>query len=230
MKSATPGGEPVYFGLAGTNSTDGREIIGLFQPEKEEFLEYDVASLIYRLSNAKRAAVGLISSLPVDATLRSDERTDGAGLGQHRSSCANARCAHAAEPMATTFPPTSSVLMVVHPKESEPAGAVRDRSVRSCAAASSSAFMDPQSENDNAGAQMGMPPMGGRSSTLGPLLDAWGVKLDPNQDRRRSRARPDSRRCNRASQPSRHIAILGFNRAQHESEGRRPSRRSTRST
>ena len=53
--SVTPGGEPVYFGLAGTNSTDGREIIGLFQPDKEEFLEYDVASLIYRLSNAKRA-------------------------------------------------------------------------------------------------------------------------------------------------------------------------------
>src|SRR5690606_28285238 len=34
--SLTPGGEPVYFGLAGTNSTGGREIIGLFQPDKEE--------------------------------------------------------------------------------------------------------------------------------------------------------------------------------------------------
>src|SRR5690606_37950567 len=32
-------GESLYFGLAGTNSTDGREIIGFFQPEKEEFLE-----------------------------------------------------------------------------------------------------------------------------------------------------------------------------------------------
>ena len=69
----TPGGEGIYFGLAGTNSTDGREIIGLFQPDKEEFLEYDVASLVYRLSNAKRAAVGLMAGLPVDASF--DQRT-----------------------------------------------------------------------------------------------------------------------------------------------------------
>src|SRR5262245_40169896 len=65
--SAT-GGESLYFGLAGTNSTDGREIIGFFQPEKEEFLEYDVASLIHRLGNPKRAVVGLIAGLPVDAS------------------------------------------------------------------------------------------------------------------------------------------------------------------
>ena len=48
-------GEPLYFGLAGTNSTDGREIIGFFQPDKEEFLEYDVASLVYRLAQSEEA-------------------------------------------------------------------------------------------------------------------------------------------------------------------------------
>src|SRR6185295_3708209 len=36
-------GQTLYFGLAGTNSTDGRAAIDFFQPEKEEFLEYDVA-------------------------------------------------------------------------------------------------------------------------------------------------------------------------------------------
>ena len=58
----------MYFGLAGTNSTDGRETIGFFQPDKEEFLEYDVASLVYRLSNPKRPMIGLMSGLPVDAS------------------------------------------------------------------------------------------------------------------------------------------------------------------
>ena len=53
----------MYFGLAGTNSTDGRETIGFFQPDKEEFLEYDVASLIYRLGNPQRPTIGLMSSL-----------------------------------------------------------------------------------------------------------------------------------------------------------------------
>ena len=32
-------GESLYFGLAGTNSTEGLEIIEFFQPDKEEFLE-----------------------------------------------------------------------------------------------------------------------------------------------------------------------------------------------
>src|SRR5688572_18568378 len=70
--SAVPlgaGGETLYFGLAGTNATDGREIIGFFQPDKEEFLEYDVASLVHRLGNPKRPIVGILSSLPVDASL-----------------------------------------------------------------------------------------------------------------------------------------------------------------
>ena len=59
--------DSLYFGLAGTNSTDGREVIAFFQPDKEEFLEYDVASLIHRLGNPKKPTVGLISALPVDA-------------------------------------------------------------------------------------------------------------------------------------------------------------------
>src|SRR5262245_31213620 len=61
-------GEQLYFGLAGTNSTDGREIIGFFQPDKEEFLEYDIASLVYRLAHPKKPVVGLLSTLPVDAS------------------------------------------------------------------------------------------------------------------------------------------------------------------
>ena len=45
------------------------------------------------------------------------------------------------------------------------------------------AFMDPQSENDPQAAQMGTDGRhdGQRSSTLGPLLDAWGVRYDPGQ-------------------------------------------------
>src|SRR5579862_6779303 len=44
---ALPGGDALYFGLAGTNSTDGHAVIAAFQPEREEFLEYDVAKLIH---------------------------------------------------------------------------------------------------------------------------------------------------------------------------------------
>ena len=45
----TNGGDSLYFGLAGTNSTDGHSTIASFAPDREEFLEYDVAKLDRRL-------------------------------------------------------------------------------------------------------------------------------------------------------------------------------------
>lgn len=208
--SASPGGEPMYFGLAGTNSTDGREIIGLFQPDKEEFLEYDIASLIYRLSNAKRATVGLISSLPVDA--RFDQQTGQMAPGwasiQQLKETLDVRTLQAD---GNDIPADIGVLMVVHPKDLSPQAqyAIDQFVMRGGKLIS---FMDPQSENDNAGAQMGMPPMGGRSSTLGPLLDAWGVKFDTNEivgDRELGLTVS----LQQGQAPSQHIAILGLNRA-----------------
>jgi ABC-type uncharacterized transport system involved in gliding motility auxiliary subunit len=47
------GGESLYFGLAGTNSTDGRSVIPSFQADREEFLEYDVAKLIHELARRR---------------------------------------------------------------------------------------------------------------------------------------------------------------------------------
>ncbi|GFE84508.1 hypothetical protein GCM10011487_65080 [Steroidobacter agaridevorans] len=207
--SLTPGGEPMYFGLAGTNSTDGREIIGWFQREKEEFLEYDVISLIYRLSNAKRATVGLISSLPVDARFdqMSGQMAPGWASIQQLRETLDVRTLQAD---GNAIPEDIGVLMLVHPKELSPEAqyAIDQFVMRGGKLIS---FMDPQSENDNAGAQPGMPPMGGRSSTLGPLLDAWGVKFDTNEivgDRELGLT--VSLQQGRA--PSQHIAIIGLNR------------------
>lgn len=208
-------GTPVYFGLAGTNSTDGRETIGLFQPDKEEFLEYDVASLIYRLSNAKRAAVGLLSGLPVDASFdqMSGQMQPGwASIAQLRELLE----VRTLQPDGAEIPADIGVLMVVHPKELTPQAlyAIDQFVMRGGKLIS---FVDPQSENDNAGAQMGMPQMGGKSSTLGPLFDAWGVQFDPNQivgDRELGLT--VSLRQGQA--PSQHIAIIGFNRTSMNSK------------
>lgn len=211
----TQGGEPVYFGMAGTNSTDGREVIGLFQPDKEEFLEYDVASLIYRLSNAKRATVGLISSLPVDARFdqMSGQMAPGWASVQQLRETLEVRTL---QPDGNDIPADIGVLMVVHPKELSPQAeyAIDQFVMRG---GKLIAFIDPQAENDNAGAQPGMPPMGGRSSTLGPLLDTWGVKFDPTQivgDRELGLTVS----LQQGQAPSQHIAIIGFNRASMNSK------------
>ncbi len=63
-----PSGETVYFGLAGTNALDGQAVIPFFQPDKETFLEYDVAKLIQSLAKPKRPVVGLLSQLPIGAS------------------------------------------------------------------------------------------------------------------------------------------------------------------
>src|SRR5437763_6880398 len=59
-------GEQVFFGLAGTNSTDDQQIIAFFAPERERLLEYDLTRLVHSLAFPKRTVVGLISGLPLD--------------------------------------------------------------------------------------------------------------------------------------------------------------------
>ena len=58
-------GDQVYFGSAGTNSTDDEEIIPFFQADRERFLEYDVTKLVAGLANPKKKVIGLVSSLPM---------------------------------------------------------------------------------------------------------------------------------------------------------------------
>src|SRR5688500_3544181 len=60
-------GDKVFFGLAGTNSTDGQAAIPFLQPDKEAFLEYDVAKLIHTLESPEKPVVGLLSGLPITA-------------------------------------------------------------------------------------------------------------------------------------------------------------------
>jgi ABC-type uncharacterized transport system involved in gliding motility auxiliary subunit len=203
-------GESLYFGLAGTNSTDGREVIGFFQPEKEEFLEYDVASLIHKLGNPKRPVVGLMSGLPVDASFdqMSGRMQEGWASIAHVREQAEIRTV---APTATSIEAGIETLIVIHPKDLQPQTLYAlDQFVMR--GGKLIAFFDPQSENDQAGQQMGaamgmMP----RSSTLGPLLDAWGVAYDPGQvlgDRELGLTVS----LQQGQPPSQHIAIIGLNR------------------
>ena len=59
------GGDKIFLGLAGTNSTNGKSVIPFLNPQKESFLEYDVAKLINELSETKKPVIGLLSSLPI---------------------------------------------------------------------------------------------------------------------------------------------------------------------
>ncbi len=61
-------GELVYFGVAGTNSTDDSDAIAYLAPERSPFLEYDLTRLIHNLANPDKARVGILSDLPLQGT------------------------------------------------------------------------------------------------------------------------------------------------------------------
>ena len=63
LQAVSPGGtgDPIYFGLAGTNAVDDLEVIEFFQLDREAFLEYDLARLVYSLANPDQPVLGLIT-------------------------------------------------------------------------------------------------------------------------------------------------------------------------
>jgi len=68
LQGVSPGGlgaDAIYFGIAATNSVGDVETMPFIQPDREAFLEYDLAKLIHTLAQPDRPVVGIISSLPM---------------------------------------------------------------------------------------------------------------------------------------------------------------------
>jgi ABC-type uncharacterized transport system involved in gliding motility auxiliary subunit len=206
-------GESLYFGLAGTNSTDGRAVIDFFQPEKEEFLEYDLAKLIVELARPKKPVIGLLSTLPMGADFNqaTGQMRDPWVVMQQLEQLFTVRML---TPEMTSIDKDIDVLMLVHPKALSQAAlyAIDQFVLRGGRAL---VFVDPQAESDPAGGQQPGNPfgnMGGdRSSSLGPLFTAWGVEFNPRQ------VVGDLQYAltvnTRTGEPARHIAFIGFDKA-----------------
>ena len=62
------GGDLVYFGLSGTNSTDYQQVIPFFDQQRERFLEYDLTRLVYNLAHPKKPVVAVMSGLPISGS------------------------------------------------------------------------------------------------------------------------------------------------------------------
>jgi len=205
-------GGQFYFGLAGTNSTDGRAAIEFFDPKKEQFLEYDVVKLVYQLANPKKPVVAWLSSLPMTGGF--DPHT-----GQMREPWmvySDAQQLFDLRPLdqnASRIDPEVNVLVLVHPKELSPAAqfAIDQYALRG---GHILAFVDPLAEADTAGAEPGNPmaSMGAdKSSHLTPLLTAWGVKFNPDEVVA-DRGHALSVTLRQGEQPVLHLGILGLDK------------------
>lgn len=210
---AGPNGQNIYFGLAGTNSTDGKETIEFFDPRKEEFLEYDVVKLVYQLSSPKKAVVGWMSSLPMGGTPvfdpQSQQPREPPLVYSQAEQLFNVKQVSLS---ATSIDPDVDVLVIVHPKGLSPATqfAVDQYALRGGRII---LFVDPMAETDQAGAdpQNPMAQMtANKSSDPGPLLSAWGLDFNPRE------VVGDMQfalqvAMRQGEQPVRHLGILGLN-------------------
>jgi ABC-type uncharacterized transport system involved in gliding motility auxiliary subunit len=205
-------GAQFYFGLAGTNSTDGRSAIEFFDPKKEQFLEYDVVKLVYELANSKKPVVAWMSTLPMTGGF--DPRT-----GQMRdpwlvySDAQQLFDLRPLEQNASRIDPATNVLVLVHPKQLSPAAqfAIDQYALQG---GHILLFIDPLADTDMSGAEAGNPmaAMGAdKSSHLTPLLTAWGVKFNTDEVVA-DRGHALSVTLRQGEQPVEHLGILGLDK------------------
>jgi ABC-type uncharacterized transport system involved in gliding motility auxiliary subunit len=163
------GGERLFFGLAATNSTTGRATIGVFAPDREAFLEYDLTRLVSELGRRGKPVVALLDGLGLagNPMMRIPEQQVLVQMKQFFD----------VQPLSGDFdklPDQTRVLMVVHPQDlSEKTLYTIDQWVMGGNA--TMIFVDPVAENQM-GPRGGPPP--NPTSTLEPLFKAWGVKFD----------------------------------------------------
>lgn len=172
-------GTKFYFGLAGTNSTNGRQAIPFFDPSKQRFLEYDVAKLVYQLSHPAKPVVAWLSTLPMTGGF--DPRS-----GQMRqpwviySQAQQLFDLHVLQPTATSIAPDVRVLVLIDPKNLSPATqfAIDQFALRG---GHILAFVDPVAESDQSAGNPMQAMTADRASHLEKLLAAWGVGFNPGE-------------------------------------------------
>jgi ABC-type uncharacterized transport system involved in gliding motility auxiliary subunit len=211
-------GGQFYFGLAGTNATDGRAVIPFFDPGQEQFLEYDVVKLVYQLANPKKPVVAWLTSLPMAAGF--DPQT-----GQIRQPWMIYNDAQQLfdlrplDPGAARLDPEANVLVLVHPKGLSPAltFAIDQFALRG---GHILVFVDPLAESDNSGAdpQNPMASLGAdKSSHLSTLLNAWGVQFNPNLVIA-DRGHALTVTMRQGQEPVEHLGILGLDKSSFASD------------
>jgi ABC-type uncharacterized transport system involved in gliding motility auxiliary subunit len=175
---ANQSGEQIYFGLAGTNALDGKQIIPFFPLDQEEFLEYQLSQLVQGLAKPERPVIGLLSGLQLNGGFDMMARQPMAPW-MVMEEVRQLFKIDSLKAGIDQIPDQVSVLLLVHPKNlPEPTLYAIDQFV--LRGGKLLVFVDPLSEADNA------PPMlpgddQGKASDLEPLFKAWGLRMVPDK-------------------------------------------------
>ena len=168
--NATEMSDPLYFGLAATNSTTGQKNIAIFSPERETFLEYDLSSLISELGQTNKPIISILDNLGLQADSRIGKPEQ-----QILKQMKELFQVEMVNENISELPKNTKVLMIIHPKFlSDDNLNMIDQWILN--GGPTLIFLDPYAETEIS-KQQGMPPMNPRSN-IKKLLDTWGIKFD----------------------------------------------------
>ena len=176
---AVSGGDNMYFGLVGSNTTDDIETIPFIQIDREAFLEYDLSKMLYALVTSKPTVVGIVSTLPTDGTMKVT------ATGRQEPVAPYVVRNQIGELFETRFlgkeidevPSDVNVLMVVHPKN-QSARTIFAIDQYLLAGGKAIIFVDPFAEVEGMQGQMLGSTIGG--SSLEKVFKVWGIEYDIN--------------------------------------------------
>lgn len=175
------GADPIYFGLTGANAIDDRRTIPVFDPQREAFLEYEITRLIFELENPERTRVALITSLPLDPAAANNPNFGAGRQSVFATEMGRLLDVTRLAPDFAAIPEDTDVLAIIHP------GALSQRqlyAIDQFILRKGRAFIAIDPAQFLSGEQGGFDPFNPvaqvpSSSTLEPLLSAWGVSMAP---------------------------------------------------
>ncbi len=207
-------GDSLYFGLVAqygavkegaTPQENERSTLEIpfFQPERQAFLEYDVAKMIYQVSQPKKPVIGLISGLDVEGGFNMMTRQP----TQPWATVTQLKQLFKVESLGNDVdeinPENYDLLVLIHPTGLSDATlfAIDQFVLRG---GHTLIFVDPLAELS----QPATPEDSRASDSLEPLFSAWGVEYDPTQFV--ADAQLALNVGGQGRQPVRHLGILQF--------------------
>ena len=178
-----PGGSQFYFGLVATQA-EQQKVIGALNPQREQFLEYDVSELIYGVGQTEKKKLGLITSLPLQGSAGMPMMGQQGTEGQYVvNEWEDTYQIVPVEASATELPAGLDVLAVIHPENLAPR---LQFAIDQFLLAGKPVFLavDPSSlyfKRQGGQAAMFGGPQPNVSSDLPVLLGGWGIAYDPQK-------------------------------------------------
>lgn len=180
------GGEILYMGMVISDESGNDEVISFFNPDREEFLEYDISKAIVNVNNPEKKVVGILSPLPVMGESISQQKGSLYGGNEGNRPWAIVTQLKQLYRVTTIDANTAKIdenvdiLMLIHPKDLSPETKLAiDQYLLE--GGRIIAFLDPNCETDNPPPNPQNPyesMMYDRSSKAQKLLASWGLSMN----------------------------------------------------